>query len=355
MRISTRLATGALALGCLFCGWSATPRAVADDASTPPVVDSVYSSSRYDDMPPEGVVSLHAVRRTPTATIVYLSIGFATEPGKERFLSGYLGGRLFSTGTVTEQVSSDAAILDRKNKVLYTPLVEDGHGCIVCTDEEIGIWTAYSPKETAFIAYVGLPPLPADTTTVSVMAGGRLFNDVPVTDGLLEPQVAYPDTSDTIKLGQGWPTVALDKVSKASDPKKFSIHPLTQTVEQSRVRERDQTDKVQFDLSTKVLFDKDKAVVKPDGKKAIEALAGKLKDRSGTIQVTGYTDNLGSEEHGLELSKQRADAVAAILKPLLPSRIQLKTAGLGEANPIASNETEAGREQNRRVTVTVKG
>lgn len=354
MRIGTRLTAGAVALGCAFACWGAAPLAVAEDGATPPVVDSVYTSDRLEEMPPEGVVSLHAVRRTPTATIVYFSVGFATKPGDERFLGGYLGGRLFSTGTVTEAVNSDAGILDRKNKVFYTPLVKQGDGCIVCTDEDLGIWTVYSPAETAFIGYVGLPPLPADVTTVSVVVGGRLFHDVPVSDGLLEPQVPYPDGDETIKLGDGWPKVALDKVGSASDPKKYSIHPLTQTVEQARVRERDQTNKVQFDLATKVLFDKDKAVVKPDGRKAIEALAGKLKDRSGTIQVTGYTDNLGSEEHGLELSKQRADAVAAILKPLLPSSIQLKTAGLGEADPIASNETEAGREQNRRVTVTVQ-
>ncbi|MGY3056147.1 outer membrane protein OmpA-like peptidoglycan-associated protein [Streptomyces sp. TE3672] len=66
----------------------------------------------------------------------------------------------------------------------------------------------------------------------------------------------------------------------------------------------------------------------------------------------GYTDNLGSAQHGLELSKDRANAVKELLakNPSL-TRITFTAKGLGEAQPIADNET--GRQENRRVEIVV--
>jgi outer membrane protein OmpA-like peptidoglycan-associated protein len=70
--------------------------------------------------------------------------------------------------------------------------------------------------------------------------------------------------------------------------------------------------------------------------------------------VHGYTDNLGSAAHGLELSKERADAVAEHLRRSLGGyKIDIRAFGHGEADPIESNATEAGRQKNRRVTITL--
>jgi len=69
------------------------------------------------------------------------------------------------------------------------------------------------------------------------------------------------------------------------------------------------------------------------------------------ITILGYTDNIGSEEYNKILSKKRAQSIKDILvaENIDPERI--KVIGMGEANPIASNETKEGRAQNRRIEV----
>ncbi len=70
------------------------------------------------------------------------------------------------------------------------------------------------------------------------------------------------------------------------------------------------------------------------------------------ILVEGHTDNIGTEEYNKELSLDRAKAVAAVLaKQGYPN--QIRVYGAGSSNPIASNETAAGRAQNRRVDVVL--
>ena len=70
------------------------------------------------------------------------------------------------------------------------------------------------------------------------------------------------------------------------------------------------------------------------------------------LAVTGYTDSTGSKAYNLKLSEKRAESVKAYLvgKGVAADRISLK--GEGEANPVASNKTKAGRAQNRRVEIT---
>jgi outer membrane protein OmpA-like peptidoglycan-associated protein len=72
-----------------------------------------------------------------------------------------------------------------------------------------------------------------------------------------------------------------------------------------------------------------------------------------TAKIDGHTDSVGSEEYNLALSDRRAKAVFDYLtsRGVDPSR--LKSQGFGESNPIAPNDTEAGRAQNRRVEITI--
>jgi outer membrane protein OmpA-like peptidoglycan-associated protein len=109
-------------------------------------------------------------------------------------------------------------------------------------------------------------------------------------------------------------------------------------------------------LKSDLAFDINSAELSAAAKAAIAKLArqvhrAKLK---GTIYVDGYTDNLGSAAHGLELSQQRARAVAQYLRSKIgKAPPEIVATGHGEAQPIASNATEAGRKQNRRVTITL--
>jgi outer membrane protein OmpA-like peptidoglycan-associated protein len=72
------------------------------------------------------------------------------------------------------------------------------------------------------------------------------------------------------------------------------------------------------------------------------------------LEIAGHTDSTGSEQHNLQLAKSRADAVASYLiqHGLQPNRIT--TASYGSSKPIATNSTEEGKAQNRRVEFILK-
>lgn len=74
---------------------------------------------------------------------------------------------------------------------------------------------------------------------------------------------------------------------------------------------------------------------------------------NSTVQVIGYTDSVGAAAYNMDLSQRRAQSVANVLIAgnVSPSRLQV--AGRGSANPVASNNTAAGRAQNRRVEVII--
>ena len=72
--------------------------------------------------------------------------------------------------------------------------------------------------------------------------------------------------------------------------------------------------------------------------------------------LVGYTDSIGSEEYNLGLSNRRADSVAAyLMNNHGVGQDQIVVNWYGEANPIAGNDTDGGRAQNRRVEVAVGG
>jgi outer membrane protein OmpA-like peptidoglycan-associated protein len=103
-----------------------------------------------------------------------------------------------------------------------------------------------------------------------------------------------------------------------------------------------------------VQFDFDSAVITAASLRDIQDLSGAIKSRnlSGIIYIHGYTDDLGSIEHGLVLSAQRAEGVAKILQDQLRGYpVRLVTAGYGEEDPIADNSNPAQQALNRRVMV----
>ena len=105
-----------------------------------------------------------------------------------------------------------------------------------------------------------------------------------------------------------------------------------------------------------VLFDFDKAVVKPAGKQKLDELAGKVKDINLEVVIAiGHTDSIGADAYNQKLSVRRAEAVKAYLvsKGIEPNRVY--TEGKGEKQPVASNKTKEGRQKNRRVEIEVIG
>ena len=109
-------------------------------------------------------------------------------------------------------------------------------------------------------------------------------------------------------------------------------------------------------LAADVLFDFDKAVVKPEGQTKLDDLVGKMKAINLEVIIAiGHTDSVGSDAYNQKLSVRRAEAVKAYMvsKGVEPNRIY--TEGKGEKQPVASNKTKEGRQKNRRVEIEVIG
>jgi len=105
-----------------------------------------------------------------------------------------------------------------------------------------------------------------------------------------------------------------------------------------------------------VLFDFDKATLKPEGKAKLDELAGKVKDINLEVVIAiGHTDSIGSDAYNQKLSVRRAESVKSYLvsKGIEPNRVY--TEGKGEKQPVASNKTKEGRQKNRRVEIEVIG
>lgn len=103
-----------------------------------------------------------------------------------------------------------------------------------------------------------------------------------------------------------------------------------------------------------VLFATDSAAVSGSARNDLYAVARNLTEYpNNRVQVVGHTDNTGSAAHNQALSERRANAVADILASGGVSSYRLSTSGRGYTQPVASNDTAAGRAQNRRVEILI--
>ncbi|WP_417641639.1 OmpA family lipoprotein [Enterobacter kobei] len=113
-------------------------------------------------------------------------------------------------------------------------------------------------------------------------------------------------------------------------------------------------DNIVLNMPNNVTFDSSSATLKPAGANTLTGVAMVLKEYPKTaVNVVGYTDRTGGKDLNMRLSQQRADAVASALITQGVEANRLRTTGAGPANPIASNSTEEGKAQNRRVEITL--
>jgi outer membrane protein OmpA-like peptidoglycan-associated protein len=105
-----------------------------------------------------------------------------------------------------------------------------------------------------------------------------------------------------------------------------------------------------------VLFDFNKATLKPDAKLRLAKVSGIILAYPDLkLEIDGFTDNKGTPEYNMTLSDKRAAAVRDFLVAQGVGTDAVTTKGFGESNPVASNATSAGRQQNRRVELVVSG
>jgi OmpA-OmpF porin, OOP family len=103
-----------------------------------------------------------------------------------------------------------------------------------------------------------------------------------------------------------------------------------------------------------VLFEFDKADLKPGALRGLSPLIAFAKENPDVkIVLEGHTDSVGSDSYNLKLSQERAEAVQDFLLKNGLAAASLTARGLGESYPVATNDTAAGRQQNRRVQIIV--
>ncbi|MEU5880356.1 OmpA family protein [Spirillospora sp. NPDC047279] len=132
---------------------------------------------------------------------------------------------------------------------------------------------------------------------------------------------------------------------------------VTESVQPLEVEQSDGA-KVTVRISSDVLFDFGEATLTAAAKRRIAQLAPRLRQATGTVQVSGHSDAIGAPGYNLTLSRQRAEAVKAELTRLLSgTNARIAATGFGETRPVAPNKVgdrddPDGRAKNRRVDIT---
>lgn len=105
-----------------------------------------------------------------------------------------------------------------------------------------------------------------------------------------------------------------------------------------------------------VLFDTAKFTLRPVAREKLSQLSGiVLAHPSLKLEVEGHTDSVGTDEYNMTLSQNRASAVRDFLTQKGMNSSSIASRGFGEGQPVASNDTSSGRQQNRRVELVVSG
>lgn len=113
-------------------------------------------------------------------------------------------------------------------------------------------------------------------------------------------------------------------------------------------------DNITLNLPSSITFATNSADLNGQFYNALGGVAMVLKEYNKTvIEVAGHTDSTGSDQYNQQLSERRASSVANYLVGQGITQQRLMTVGAGEAHPVASNDSEAGRAQNRRVEMTI--
>lgn len=113
-------------------------------------------------------------------------------------------------------------------------------------------------------------------------------------------------------------------------------------------------DSIRLIMPGNITFNTDSAAIAANFYPTLNSVAKVLnKYSNSTVMVLGYTDNTGSDSYNMTLSQQRATSVAAYLQGQGVKANRFEIMGMGPTNPIAPNDTAAGRAQNRRVEIKI--
>ena len=108
-----------------------------------------------------------------------------------------------------------------------------------------------------------------------------------------------------------------------------------------------------YGVNEEILFDKDQSTLRNGADQSLQQIVGSINKRynGGDIRIYGFTDAEGSEGYNKDLSQKRAETVKEWLKKNGLKSDDISIHAMGEGSPAASNNTEAGKQQNRRVQI----
>ncbi len=129
---------------------------------------------------------------------------------------------------------------------------------------------------------------------------------------------------------------------------------LRQSLENTGVSVTRNGENIILNMPGNITFEVDKSNLRPDFVEVLHSVSLVLKEYKSTmIEVAGHTDSSGSDSYNQMLSQQRAQSVSNVLASDGVQPVRIDTVGYGETRPVASNSTPEGRQQNRRVELTL--
>ena len=111
-----------------------------------------------------------------------------------------------------------------------------------------------------------------------------------------------------------------------------------------------------YNVDETVLFDTDKSAIKPTAAATLDEVIASIGQRYAgkQVEVAGFADSRGDAQYNMQLGQERANAVKAYLVEKGMATGSVSTESFGEKQPVATNATPAGRQENRRVEIAVQ-
>ena len=200
-------------------------------------------------------------------------------------------------------------------------------------------------------ACTSINPFTGQTQISNTAGGAGIGAAAGAVGGLVASAATGTDARIAALVGAGVGALAGGAIGSYMDQQEAELRTRLQDTGVSVTRVGDQ---IILNMPSNITFDVDSSVVQPRFRSTLQSVALVLLRFDRTVlDIIGHTDSDGPEEYNLQLSKDRALAVASIIasQGIDPRRLFID--GRGESSPIASNATEAGKAQNRRVEIRI--
>ncbi len=224
-------------------------------------------------------------------------------------------------------------IEDRNDACPNTPGLAEFNGCPDTDGDGIADPQDECPTVAGLAALNGCPDADGDgiadkDDACPNEAGPKSNNGCPYKDrdgdGVLDKDDQCPDVPGTV-ANNGCPEVSIEVINQLNE------------------------------YSKTILFDYDKSSIRKESYSALQSIADIMKEYPNTtFHIEGHTDSRGSDAYNMKLSKERAASVRDYLTTIGMDGSRMTSEGYGEERPVATNNTAAGRQQNRRVEISLK-